>query len=164
MATENWREVEDTLGLYQVSDRGNVRRVFGRLPTLKPQKRLLKLSLSKVGYPRVTISIHGAQHLAYVHDLVTRAFLGPRPTDKPHVRHLNGDRTDNRLKNLRYGTIAENMQDRVLHGNDANGRKTHCPRGHEYPPFKPGGARPCHICVSARHKAKYWAKKRGETP
>lgn len=161
MTVERWREVEGTLGFYQVSDRGNVRRTVGLPPALKPRVRVLKPMVMKIGYTRVTLSVLGGRRDEYIHDLVTRAFFGPRPADKPHVRHLNGDRTDNRLENLQYGSVAENMRDRVRHGNDANGRKTHCPRGHEYPPFKPGGARPCKICVSARQKAKYWAKKNG---
>lgn len=36
--------------------------------------------------------------------LILRAYVGPRPAR--HVcRHLNGDSTDNRLANLRWGTI-----------------------------------------------------------
>src|SRR3546814_12305779 len=52
---------------------------------------------------------------AYVHDLVTEAFIGPKPRGL-EVCHNNGTRNDNRLVNLRYDTRSANAMDRHLHG------------------------------------------------
>ncbi len=45
-----------------------------------------------------------------VHRLVMLAFVGLPPKGK-EVRHINGIPTDNRLKNLVYGTRTENILD-----------------------------------------------------
>ena len=50
-----------------------------------------------------------------VHRLVLEAFVGPCP-EGLEACHSNGDPTDNRLENLRWGTHEDNHQDRVKHG------------------------------------------------
>ncbi len=51
-----------------------------------------------------------------VHRLILLAFLGPAPTDRHECRHLNGDKLDNRIENLQWGTRAENEHDKIGHG------------------------------------------------
>ena len=46
-----------------------------------------------------------------VHVLVARAFV-PNPENKPVVDHINGDRSDNRIQNLRWVTVTENAHNR----------------------------------------------------
>jgi len=58
----------------------------------------------------------------YVHELVLRVFVGPRPPGK-ECRHLNGIKTDNRLANLQWGTRLENAADRKRHGTDPRGER-----------------------------------------
>jgi DNA invertase Pin-like site-specific DNA recombinase len=58
-----------------------------------------------------------------VHQLVLLTFVGPLPEGQ-EVRHLNGDRSDNRLENLCYGTRKENANDAVEHGTQPHG-ETH---------------------------------------
>lgn len=47
-----------------------------------------------------------------VHQLVAKTFLGPRPEGNV-TRHLDGVKSNNRVKNLAYGMIWENHQDNV---------------------------------------------------
>jgi hypothetical protein len=55
-----------------------------------------------------------------VHRLVLLAFVGP-PADGLECCHNNGDPSDNRLCNLRWGTTKENAEDRGRHGSHARG-------------------------------------------
>ena len=87
-----------------------------------------------------------------VHRLVLEAFIGP--ANGAVTRHLNGIKTDNRLVNLKYGTISENALDAVAHGVHPNARKTHCPKGHEYAArLTPKGHRRCNICANESNRA-----------
>jgi hypothetical protein len=67
-----------------------------------------------------------------IHVLVTGAFIGPRP-DGMQVRHLDGNKLNNRTENLSYGTPSENQFDRTKHGTN-NAAKTHCKYKHEFTP------------------------------
>lgn len=50
-----------------------------------------------------------------VHRFVLLAFVGPCPPRQEGC-HRNGDRNNNRLTNLRWGTRSSNLYDRVRHG------------------------------------------------
>lgn len=67
------------------------------------------------GYPVVTLKVGKRRRWYFVHRLVLMAHRGESP-EGYEARHLNGDRLDNRLENLAWGTHAENVQDAVRHG------------------------------------------------
>lgn len=50
-----------------------------------------------------------------VHKLVLELFLGSCP-EGYQACHKNGNRADNRVENLRWGTAKSNQEDRLLHG------------------------------------------------
>lgn len=154
--SERWLTVVEAPE-YEVSDRGGVRSLprtilykDGRV--FKYGLRILKPSLNHAGYPRVTLI--GRRH-RLVHCLILEAFVGARP-DAQVCRHLNGDPTDNRLSNLRWGTESENMQDMIAHGRHHLVNRTHCLYGHSLsePNVTPGarrlGQRACLACSRAR--------------
>jgi len=57
-----------------------------------------------------------------IHVLILTVFIGPRPLNA-HCCHADGNRTNNAVDNLRWGTAAENGRDRVRHGTSAKGSK-----------------------------------------
>ena len=133
---ERWIPVPGYVGAYEVSDRGRVRGldyiVVDSLGRRRMHKgRVLKLSPAKRGYPVVKLGLNGKKSTIGLHQLVVLAFVGPCPAGM-EVLHRNGDKLDNRLANLHYGTRSTNNLDSVAHGTHPWASKTHCPRDHEY--------------------------------
>jgi hypothetical protein len=92
--TEIWKVIPNYEN-YQVSNLG---RVKGPLKMLKP-------SLRKSGYVYMNLTVNSKNISKSLHRLVALSFLGQSNLD---VDHINGDKTDNRLCNLRYVTSREN--------------------------------------------------------
>lgn len=157
---EEWRPIPGYEALYEVSSIGRVR----SLPRATTSGKIRKLRLNRHGRYDINLSADNRTRTFNVHVLVALAFIGPRP-DGYDVRHLNGDRTDNRLANLGYSTHSENLRDRIAHGTDPNAAKTHCPQGHEYTPentktIPSRRGRFCRECQNAFNRERYRRLKR----
>ena len=127
---EIWKPVVGHEGRYEVSNIGRVRsldRISARGHRIKG--RMLKLKDVK-GYDVARLN-WGVADWRYVHQLVLEAFVSPRPEGCVDVRHLDGNRKNNKVENLKWGTHAENMRDMSRHGRCQGQDRTHCPRGHE---------------------------------
>lgn len=101
---ETWKPVRGYEGLYEVSDWGNVRSLNYRRTGMV---KLLKQRTNQFGYQVIGLNYDGKQHFNQVHRLVAEAFI-PNPYNKPEVDHINTNRTDNRVENLRWVTKKEN--------------------------------------------------------
>jgi hypothetical protein len=84
--------------------------------------RELKPAYHGNGYRFVSLCRDGRYHQRYVHRLVLETFVGPCP-DGLECRHLDGDKTNNALPNLAWGTRLENAADNLRHGARANGSR-----------------------------------------
>lgn len=104
-----WKPVVGFEGFYEVSAAGNVRSVQFRRPRRCRQHR------NRRGHRRVMLYRPGRRLHAYVHTLVARAFLGPRPRGLL-VCHHNDRKADNRSANLYYGTRQDNARDARRNG------------------------------------------------
>jgi len=126
MPEEIWKPVVGYRGSYAVSN-------FGRVKSLQrdckrggggyrvvPEK-ILKPTLW-ARYWSVQLSARGIVERRRVHELVLTAFIGPRPRGK-RCCHNDGNRDNNELTNLLWGTHSENEADKQNHGTVANGRR-----------------------------------------
>lgn len=115
--TEQWRDIPEWTGLYQVSDLGRVR-------SLHPNSRSkgeLRTFRTTNGYRAVNLSGGGVRRLLLIHRLVLQAFVGPIP-EGMHGSHLDGCKDNNHLTNLRIETPSQNCRRRGEHGTQARNK------------------------------------------
>ena len=75
---------------------------------------ILKSRLSPGGYYRIRFH---TQKYRLLHRLLALAYI-PNPENKGFVDHINRDRLDNRLENLRWATSCENNQNHSIQKNN----------------------------------------------
>lgn len=81
--------------------------------------------LTSKGYRSISLSHENVKVTKTVHRLVCMAFHGEPKADSMQVRHLDGNRENNRPENLQWGTQEENWSDRRAHGRAMDGERHH---------------------------------------
>ena len=95
---EEWRSIEGHTD-YHISSYGRIKGVFGKI--LNPY-------ISKRGYYVVNLHLgEGKQIQKNIHRLVAETFL-PNPNNLECVDHINRNRLDNNISNLRWVNKKEN--------------------------------------------------------
>lgn len=101
---EIWKDIEGYEGLYQISNLGRVKSLNYR-NTKREQN--IKLTVCK-GYYMARLYKDGKSKRYQVSRLVAKAFI-PNPKNKLQVDHINGDKLNNNLLNLRWVSPRENI-------------------------------------------------------
>jgi hypothetical protein len=96
---EEWRQYQDTI--YEVSNTGYVRNIV--------TNRILSPARTRQGYVRFTLWDKGKSRSVAVHRLIAETFLDNKE-NKPIVNHIDGNPSNNRLENLEWTTISENVR------------------------------------------------------
>ena len=109
------REEKDTYkGLYQVSNLGRVRSLY--------KNKLLKQCDDGYGYCIVNLVKNGKSKKYKIHRLVALAFIS-NPENKSYVDHINTDRKNNTILNLRWATREENNNNELTRKHISNSKK-----------------------------------------
>lgn len=112
---EEWRPIEG-FPRYKISNKGRVKSF-----TNPKKPKILRPHQLKNGY----LMIHLAKGEEWgsnetesvrIHKLVADAFI-PNPQNKCHILHINQDRTDNRVENLKWVTREESNADPITKAN-----------------------------------------------
>lgn len=104
---EDWKEIKDFEGIYEVSNLGNVKRV--------KTQQILKLRKHSAGYFSVCLWKEGKDYYRFVHRLVASAFI-ENTDNKKEVNHKDGVKTKNTVDNLEWVTPKENQRHAVTIG------------------------------------------------
>ena len=68
------------------------------------------------GYYRIGLRKDGKRKDFLIHRLIALSFI-PNPDNKPFIDHINRDRKDNRIENLRWATRIENSRNQSCKSN-----------------------------------------------
>ena len=117
MSEELWKTIKGFEGLYEVSTLGRVRSiervvVNRRNREMKIKETILKPENVYNGYERVFLCKNGKGVHKRVATLVYESFIGAIP-EGLEIDHTNGERTDNRVENLRAVTHLENCRNPI---------------------------------------------------
>lgn len=115
LEAEIWKPVPGYEGLYEASDQGRVRSLDVRVPmrwgaTRIRRGRILRHNITQTGYPSVMLSKSSQQLRVTVHRIVAVAFGLVDGGDDAEIDHINRDRADPRLVNLRRATSSQNKR------------------------------------------------------
>jgi len=112
---EIWDHIREYEGRYKVSSKG---RVF----SIRSNK-ILKHYITRHGYPRVNLCKDGECKEKKVHQLVANTFYFIDDTTGNEIDHIDGNKTNNNLLNLRFCSKSENQRNRGVQKNNTSGYK-----------------------------------------
>ena len=94
----------------------------------KKSKRFLKEYTRNDGYKTIGLSKDRKEKRIYIHRLVGIHYIR-NPENKPTIDHINRDKSDNRVENLRWATMREQNENRkeicILNTNTSGHRGIH---------------------------------------
>lgn len=97
---------------YRITKDGKVYSLkWGKIKELKPYPSTCN------GYQVVNLRENGKRYSRLVHRLILTTFKGKCP-EGMEARHLDGDKENNHVDNLEWGTRQQNLNDKLEHGTD----------------------------------------------
>lgn len=93
-----WKDIPNYEGLYKINNYGEIK---------NHNSKNMKVYFTTNGYLFVTLHKNGISKRHFIHRLVGFAFL-ENPENKPQIDHIDGNKTNNDVSNLRWVTAKEN--------------------------------------------------------
>jgi len=110
---EEFKTIKD-FDNYLISNFGNVKSV--------KTNRILKPAIASHGYYNVSIRKDKKTYTKLIHKLVAETFI-ENPDDKQCVDHIDNNKLNNNIDNLRYATPQENIRNCKLYSTNTSGIK-----------------------------------------
>lgn len=111
---------------YAIDENGTVMSVCSRSGRGKDSPwinaRTISHAISSKGYHQISLCGEKGIKQSLIHALVLEVFVGPRPNGY-QCRHLDGNKDNNHVSNLSWGTNSENERDKLLHGTSNIGER-----------------------------------------
>lgn len=104
---EIWKPLKDFEEYYEVSSKGKIRRLRGKILSIK--------ALSS-GYPCFSICINGKQITQRVHVAVAKTFLNETYKEGFVVNHKDGNKLNNNIENLEWISVYKNNKHSINTG------------------------------------------------
>lgn len=125
LINERWLPIKGYEGLYEISSYGRVRSLNYRN---KGIRKVLSCHARQGYYIKVALVKNGVPKYYRVHRLVAQAFL-PMPLEgQTQVEHINTNKRDNRVENLRWCSPKGNMANELT--------RLHLSIGHSNPNYE----------------------------
>jgi hypothetical protein len=111
---EEWRPIPGFEGWYEASSLSRIRSVDRLIrksdgTTSLYRGKVMSLKTGKMGYVRILFVKQGERFYEPAHRMIALAFI-PNPYNKPFINHKNGIKDDNRIENLEWCTLSENVK------------------------------------------------------
>ena len=92
---------------YLINEKGEIYSKF--------TKKLIASQKDKNGYARTRLVNKHGRKSVFIHRLLAMSFID-NPLNKPHVNHIDCNKSNNNLSNLEWCTHSENLKHAVLNG------------------------------------------------
>ena len=109
---EIWKDIPGFEGLYQASNRGNIKSLdkyvgYKDTGTALRKGKILSPKVTNTGYLEVVLMKNNVRCCRRVHRLVAITFI-PNSFNYPCINHINEVKTDNRIENLEWCNSKQN--------------------------------------------------------
>jgi hypothetical protein len=110
---EEWRDIPEYEGVYQVSNLGNLKRMagskFNKLTKRYNKDAILSYRAKNSRYIEVGLWKNNIGQRYKLHRLVATVFIS-NPESRPEVNHIDGNKKNNCVDNLEWVTRSENIK------------------------------------------------------
>lgn len=100
---EEWRNITNYEGLYQVSNYGRIKPLSKQSGFLILKERIIKPTVKSNGYLQVDLHKDKVRKKFYVHRLVAEAFIS-NPNNLETINHKDKNRSNNYIDNLEWAS------------------------------------------------------------
>lgn len=117
---EEWKEIENTEGVYLVSNMGRIKSLAGY------EAIILKPTITAKGYCRLDIVQEGQRATKFIHRLVAAAFLLQPKSIDMQLHHKDFNKQNNAAVNLEWLSIKQHAEKHNERRKEQNNGTTNC--------------------------------------